>query len=183
MGQWDTMDWAYTPSGKVVPQLTAKGAPMATKMVARLEGGAFLNAQLIRLEMTCRVLVSKQAVEAGGEVIAKEWRGRVHIEDHNYQKAIGVKPSRTKTGATASIAVRHLDSPVTHGNETADDAQPLNYASRQEFGESGVRRGNRTVGGSRRSFPSARPAFDHGKDGAVDAVADTLRVAIGAMTL
>lgn len=140
----------------------ASGHAYSTRFSAAIEGGPALNAALQRLEDAVRVKAAKAAVEAMGAPIEESWKRQVptgpapiHLEE-----AISTKVSKTKTGASGSIAVRRVPGAAT-------EDQPTQYAKSAEYG-------NR----DQAAQPAARPAFDQEKQHAVEAAEAVLRDAV-----
>jgi HK97 gp10 family phage protein len=150
--------------------------------VVSIEGGPELARKLQAIEKSMSATAAREALLAGGRVIADAWAARVPVEDENYrhemQQEDVVRASANfgsgASGARGTVGPRRrpgLENPVLHPGETKREAQPANYAARLEFGDH-----------DRKAEPSARPAFDASSDAAVEAVGNTLRAALARFT-
>lgn len=159
--------------GVSIARVIGRKGPRATKFEGTLEGGPELAAAFTELEALVGAKgkggtksAAREALLAGGRIIADSWAERVPVLDGNYQDALraqdAVKAAGTATGAAGSVAPRRLEG-------VEDDAQPYLYAARLEFGDA-----------DRAAEPSARPAFDASAGAATQEVGDVLHRAIAA---
>jgi HK97 gp10 family phage protein len=149
-----------------------KGAHGVTTK-AYLRGGPELMRRLQRLSDEVSERVAAQALLAGADVIADEWRARVPVKDGHYRNSITAASSPGKKGATGIVYPGDIPG-------LPDNEQPRRYAARLEWGslrttKKMLKRGLIVPGRARRAQPSARPAFDAAKGRATDAIADELR--------
>jgi HK97 gp10 family phage protein len=138
-----------------------------------LQGGPQLAAALNRVAKAVSDDACAQAVLAGGEVLAEEWKRTVPVKDGHYRNSITAVSSPGNKGATG--LVYPADVPGLPDNE-----QPRRYAARLEFGSMAqtlkmLKRGQAAQPSrARKMQPSLRPAFDNVHQGMVDAIADEL---------
>jgi HK97 gp10 family phage protein len=156
-----------------------RGAPGVTTK-AYLRGGPELMRRLQRLSDEVSERVAAQALLAGADVIADEWRALVPKFERHYEHSITAASSPGRKGATG--IVYPADIPGLPDNE-----QPRRYAARLEWGslrttKKMLKRGLIVPGRARRQQPSARPAFDAAKGRATDAIADELRDVLNRVT-
>jgi hypothetical protein len=148
-----------------------KGQRADTLFQGTLEGGPELAKALAELQELVGAKgrggsksAAREALLAGGRIIADAWADRVPVLDGNYQDAMratdAVKAAGTAKGALGSVAPRRLEG-------VEDDQQPYLYAARLEFGDA-----------DRAAEPSARPAFDATAGAATQEVGDVLHAAI-----
>lgn len=151
--------------------VSKSGRTSDTKFSAYLEGGPELAAALNALDAKLKKTFAKEALMAGGRVIADEWARRVPVgqpphDPHPgaYRRAMqatdAVKATGTKNGASGSVRPGHVD-----GIDDGD--QPAVYAAKLEFVT---------------SEPSARPAFDASRAAAADAIGQSLAKSIESAT-
>lgn len=139
-----------------------------------IRGGPELMAALQRLAQGLKDELLTQATQAGADVLAKEWRGKVPVLDGNYRSAIEAKAKPGKIGATGLVQVGSAPG-------VPPDEQPRLYAARLEFGSARATKATRSAGRTdyarreRKAQPSLRPAFDSCKGEMLDAMSDTIR--------
>lgn len=140
-----------------VAKTTRSGKTSSSRFYAYLEGGPELAKALSDIDAKVKKQYGKDALMAGGKVIADDWAGRVPVLDGNYQQALQMPDTVKATGTSkgASGSVRPVFVPGV-----PDDEQPIAYAARLEFAD---------------GEPSARPAFDASRDRAADAVGQSLK--------
>lgn len=141
-----------------------------TKFKAYIEGGPALAAKLQALDKKIRNEIAKDAVTAGGRIIADEWADYVPIGEPPHDPHPGayrdslrsfdaVKVRATVNGASATIRPAVLGLP--------ENQQPRLYAGKLEFGD-----------GNYEAQPSARPAFDSSQDLVLSTMSDMLKKAL-----
>lgn len=138
-----------------------------------LRNGPEFSRQLASLAQRVSDEKMAQAVLAGGEALAVEWKRIVPVDEGHYRESITAVASPGRQGATGLVFP--ADVPGVPDNE-----QPRRYAARLEFGslaqtKKQLQRGIFPKGRARRMQPSLRPAFDNVHTRMVDAIADELR--------
>lgn len=117
-----------------------------------IRGGPELSRALGRLEQGLRDELLAEATQAGGDVLAEEWRSRVPVDDGDYRDSIYARGYAGKIGASGVVATKTVPG-------LAKSQQPRNYAARLEFTK----------------HPSLRPAYDSAQARMLEAMASVLR--------
>lgn len=163
------MQTSVSPGGSVL-----RGREGGVSVRAYIRGGPEMARKLAAIRRDLAVQGMVQAVLAGADVLAVEWRARVPVFEGHYRNSITAVASQGKEGATG--LVYPADVPGVPDNE-----QPRRYAARLEFGSAAqtkrmLKRGiGADPGRRRRPQPSLRPAFDNVKGQMVDAIGSELR--------
>jgi hypothetical protein len=140
------------------------GRSSGTYFKGYIEGGPELAKRLQALEKAVRDDLLVEATRAGAEVIAERWRAMVMgvwglgPGTAHYAEAIEVRARPGRNGATAHIGIG--DVPLSEG-----EANPRDYAPKLEFA----------------GRPTLRPAFDQGRQPALDRMAEVIRTLLEAV--